>query len=81
MNKLIALGLLFGFCANADTYVHGYTRRDGTYVQPHYRSNNDGVRDNNWSTQGNINPYTGQQGNKPLYPSNGYNNYNNNNDD
>jgi hypothetical protein len=24
--------------AGADTYVDGYFRKDGTYVQPHYRA-------------------------------------------
>jgi hypothetical protein len=45
-----------------DTSVGGYIRRDGTYVQPHYRSAPDGDRSNNWSTRGNVNPYTGQPG-------------------
>lgn len=41
-----------------DTFVNGYTREDGTYVQPHHRSQTDGIADNNFSTRGNINPYT-----------------------
>jgi hypothetical protein len=53
---------LVGTAVAGDTYVHGYTRRDGTYVQPHYRSAPDGDRSNNWSTRGNVNPYTGQMG-------------------
>jgi hypothetical protein len=44
-----------------DTYVRGYTRRDGTYVRPHMRSAPDGNSYNNWSTKGNVNPYTGQE--------------------
>jgi endonuclease YncB( thermonuclease family) len=44
--------------------VRGYFRKDGTYVAPHKRSAPDGNFDNNWSTQGNINPYTGQVGTK-----------------
>lgn len=46
----------------ADTYVQGYYRSNGTYVEPHYRSAPDGNPYNNWSTQGNVNPYTGQMG-------------------
>jgi len=42
--------------------VHGYVRKDGTYVQPHHRSAPDGVFGNNWSTSGNVNPYTGKEG-------------------
>lgn len=52
----------------ADSFTNGYTRRDGTYVQPHYRSTPDGNFQNNWSTRGNVNPYTGQQGTRD-YPS------------
>lgn len=60
-----ALALFLALCATstfADTYVHGHYRQDGTYVQPHYRSAPDGNPYNNYSTQGNTNPYTGQQG-------------------
>lgn len=49
--------------------VRGYTRKDGTYVAPHMQTNPDSTRANNWSTQGNTNPYTGEEGTKPLYPS------------
>jgi opacity protein-like surface antigen len=55
--------------AAAQVHVRGYTRRDGTYVQPHYRSSPDGNPSNNWSTRGNVNPYTGQYGtHQPLTP-------------
>jgi hypothetical protein len=68
--------------AIADPYVNGYVRKDGTYVQPHYRSAPDGVRSNNWSVQPNVNPYTGQQGtqhpNAWQQPSTGYGGYNSN---
>lgn len=42
--------------------VRGYTTRSGGYVSPHYRSRADRTRLNNWSTRGNINPYTGKVG-------------------
>jgi len=45
-------------------YVKGYTRRDGTYVAPHYRSNPNGTKQDNYSTYGNANPYTGKKGTK-----------------
>lgn len=48
--------------ANADVYVRGYYRSSGTYVVPHYRSNPDGIRSNNWSCCRNTNPYTGEVG-------------------
>lgn len=40
--------------------MNSYYRKDGTYVQPHYRSNPDGNPYNNWSYPGNTNPYTGK---------------------
>ena len=56
-----------------DTTVQGYTRQDGTYVQPYHRTAPDNSRFNNYSTQGNVNPYTGQMGtvnqyNQPMPP-------------
>ena len=47
--------------AYADVHVRGYYRSNGTYVQPHYRSNPDGNFYNNWSTYPNVNPYTGDR--------------------
>lgn len=49
--------------------VRGYIRKDGTYVAPHYRSAPDGNFNNNWSTKGNINPYTGKEGTKISPPA------------
>lgn len=43
-------------------HVREYVRQDNTYVAPHYRSAPDGNTSNNWSTQGNVNPYTGKVG-------------------
>lgn len=48
--------------ASADEYVHGYTRSNGTYVQPYYRSSPDSTVSNNYSYEGNVNPYTGSVG-------------------
>lgn len=66
---LIALGLMMvaGATLAADTYHEGYMRKDGTYVQPHYQTAPDNTRLNNYSTQGNVNPYTGQAGNVNPY--------------
>jgi hypothetical protein len=54
------------FTANAEVSVGGYYRGNGTYVQPHYRSDPDGNPDNNWSTYPNVNPHTGVRGSKHL---------------
>jgi hypothetical protein len=55
-----------------DVYVQGHFRSHGTYVQPHMRSAPDSSYNNNWSTQPNVNPYTGQQGTQQprLYDNN-----------
>jgi hypothetical protein len=50
----------------SSTAVRGYTKKNGTYVQPHRRSAPDGSKTNNWSTKGNVNPYTGKQGTQNL---------------
>ena len=49
-----------------DVYVSAYTRSDGTHVQAHHRSAPDGDFNNNWSTLGNVNPYTGEPGTLTL---------------
>lgn len=50
----------------SDVSVRAYTRKDGTYVRAHHRSDPDGNAANNWSTRGNQNPYTGEWGTKSL---------------
>ena len=46
----------------ADTYVDGYFKADGTYVMPYVRSDSNSTNLDNYSTQGNSNPYTGSEG-------------------
>lgn len=60
-----------GRSAGGDVSVSGYYRSNGTYVEPSHRSAPDSSRLNNWSTRGNTNPYTGQEGTK-NYPDSGY---------
>lgn len=73
--RAVVLGLVVTFTVGAAAEaggshsVRGYTRKDGTYVQPHMQTNPNGTRADNWSTVGNVNPYTGQPGTKPLYPT------------
>ena len=50
--------------AQSSHAVRGYTRKDGTYVAPHMQTNPNSTRSDNWSTRGNVNPYTGQAGTK-----------------
>lgn len=63
----LSLSVLFiSSPAAADVFVKGYFRKDRTYINSHYRSNSDGFFYNNWSTKGNVNPYTGRAGTKTL---------------
>lgn len=69
MKKLvIALALISGTAIAADERVEGYMRRDGTYVQPSHRTTPDNSLHNNYSTQGNTNPYTGREGTRNPDP-------------
>lgn len=63
------LVMLFTFSGFAD-YVNGYTRSDGTYVQGYYRSDSNDTNHDNYSTSGNINPYTGDPGTRAQDYSN-----------
>lgn len=47
--------------------VSGYTRSNGTYVQPSHATNPNNSKMDNWSTQGNVNPYTGKPGTRSPY--------------
>lgn len=74
LTGLISLVLLLGVAlpAEADVWVNGYTRKDGTSVRGHYRSSPDGNPYNNYSYPGNTNPYTGVRatGNPSTYLNN-----------
>ncbi len=57
-------------------YVHGHLRNDGTYVAGHRRTDADDSFWNNWSSHGNVNPYTGRVGTKlPSYNYGGGSSY------
>ena len=79
---VLVLLMVLAYPAFAQVHVRGHYRSNGTYVQPHYRSSPDRSPYNNWSTQGNVNPYTGQEGRRSYesfsYPSqpNTYNQFN-----
>jgi len=60
--------LFLAMQAMADEYVPGYTKQNGTQVQGYYRTNPNNTQYDNYSTRGNINPYTGKEGTKePKY--------------
>jgi hypothetical protein len=79
--KLLAISLtLSAFAAEArDQYVKGYARKDGTYVEGHYRTQANKTQDDNYSSYGNSNPYTGEEGRR-VPQSSPYSQYWNNQD-
>ena len=53
--------------AQSSVYVSGYVNSNGTYVDSYYRSAPNSTALDNYSTIGNVNPYTGSYGTKSLY--------------
>lgn len=52
-----------------DHYIKGYIKKDGTYVAPSYATNPNSTKLDNYSTLGNVNPYTGIAGTRSPYPA------------
>lgn len=50
--------------SSSTTNVHGYTKKNGTYVAPHKRTSPNGTQRDNWTSKPNQNPYTGKDGTK-----------------
>lgn len=48
--------------ATAQVYVKPHVTKDGTFVQGHERTSPNSTKMDNYSTQGNVNPYNGQAG-------------------
>lgn len=51
---------------SGDHTVSGYVKKDGTYVAPAHATNPNSTKLDNYSTKGNVNPYTGKEG--PIDP-------------
>jgi hypothetical protein len=62
--SVFVIALFLHSLALADTHVHGYTKKNGTYVRQHHRTSPDHTRSNNYSSKGKVNPYTGKRGTK-----------------
>ena len=67
---LLALVAASPALAGGSHAVRGYVRSNGTYVAPHMQTNPNSTRLDNWSTKGNVNPYTGKAGTKDPYAYN-----------
>lgn len=73
MKRLVIVIGALAFCAlpvqARSTHVHGYVKKSGTYVMPSHRTTPNRTRLDNYSTKGNINPYTGKKGSKSPFKS------------
>lgn len=59
-----------GHSSGSSHYVAPHVTKNGIYVEGHMQTNPNGTKLDNWSTKGNVNPYTGQPGTKnPDGPS------------
>lgn len=65
VSLFLSVGYADGRSSDGSIKVDGYTKKDGTYVAPHNRTAPNATKNDNWSTKGNVNPYTGQPGTKP----------------
>ncbi len=52
------------FLAQAQTWVKGYTKSNGTYVEGYYKTNSNNTNWDNYSTRDNQNPFNGTEGYK-----------------
>jgi hypothetical protein len=66
------LAIVSGVAFAGDVYVQPHVNRNGTYVQGYHRTTPDSNPYNNYSTQGNVNPYTGQAGTVNPYQQPSY---------
>ena len=59
---LFCLGLIFAQTNTKHIRISGYYKKNGTYVQPYFRTAPNSTNRDNYSTKGNVNPYTGKSG-------------------
>jgi hypothetical protein len=51
-----------GRASSSSHYTHGYFRQNGTYVKGYHATNPNSTKLDNYSTRGNVNPWTGRPG-------------------
>ena len=56
------LGITESLEAGQTRVRNSVNRRTGSYTQPHVRTSPNRTKADNWSTKGNVNPYTGKKG-------------------
>ena len=70
VTSLVLLSLLFAAAKTtlAIKSVRGYFKPSTyRYVAPYFRTSPNRYKIDNWSTKGNVNPFTGKKGYKSLY--------------
>jgi hypothetical protein len=65
--SLVSVAGISSASAASSHYVRGYSTMSGTYVAPHRQTNPNKSLFDNWSTKGNVNPFTGKPGTKNPY--------------
>lgn len=69
----IAFAAMFAGTSSAQVYVNPYIDKNGEAHPGHFRTKPNSTDLDNYSTKGNINPYTGQEGTKtPRYEQPAY---------
>lgn len=56
-----------GHVNSSHSHVRGYTKSNGTHVNSYNRTSSNSTKLDNYSTKGNINPYTGRSGTHDPY--------------
>jgi hypothetical protein len=59
---LICVNISFAQTNSRHVHISGHYRSNGTYVQPYFRTAPNSTNRDNFSTTGNVNPYTGKPG-------------------
>jgi uncharacterized protein YxeA len=59
---LVLSVLLSATAMSQAVHYRAYVTKKGKYVAPHVQSRPDHTKQNNYSTKGNVNPYTGKKG-------------------
>ncbi len=62
--KALVILLLASTAFAAPVRVRPTVTKQGVYRQPHVRTSPDSTQRNNYSTKGNVNPYTGKAGHR-----------------
>lgn len=66
---ILALGLVAAgaVLAQGSHTTKAYVKKDGTYVAPSIKTNPNDTKLDNYSSKGNVNPYTGKEGTVDPY--------------